>query len=532
MLHRKAGHGSLRRGRVSPIDYRPPPWGTTMEITEAWATHPGDLPPYLLSRWLFLRLLGAVYFVAFVSLMVQVPGLVGEHGILPAGAFLQRAHALYGSAAYRLFPTVCWLGSSDGMLRLLCWGGAVLALLLIAGVAPTPILLLLWVRYLARSVAGQTFLWFQWDGLLLETGLLATLYAPTRLWPSLVRDRLPSPWLRWLLWWLLFRLMFLSGVTKLASGDPAWRHLTALDYHFWTQPLPSWPAWYAQWTPAWAHRAMTLVMLATELVVPWLIFVPARWRRARYAACALLVLGQLAIALTGNYGFFNLLAIVLCVPLLDDGVLQRVLPLRLEATEPEPRWKDYAIRGLAPVLALLSLLAFAREIVQTLPHTRGAVDMPLLGAVEPLRSVNGYGLFRVMTTERPEIVIEGSRDGMRWSEYGFRWKPGDVRRRPAFVAPHMPRLDWQMWFAALNPEGARDWLLSLLRHLLAGTPQVLALLGDDPFPDGPPRFVRLAYYRYRFSTPRERATSGAWWQRERVGDLTKPLSLAQLPPPR
>ena len=502
-----------------------------MDITEAWATRPVVPPVYLLSRWLFLRLLGAVYLIAFVSLAVQVSGLLGERGILPAGSFLERAHALYGSAAYRLFPTLCWFGAGDAILRLLAWGGAALAVLLIAGVAPAPVLLLLWICYLSLSVAGQTFLWFQWDGLLLETGLLAVLYAPGRLSPSL-RDQAPSTWMRWLLWWLLFRLMFLSGVTKLVSGDAAWRHLTALDYHFWTQPLPTWPGWYAQWTPVWVHRTMTLVILAIELLVPWLIFVPERLRRARYAACALLVLGQLAIALTGNYGFFNLLAIVLCVPLLDDAVLERVLPLRLAATEPEPRWQRHAIRGLAPVLALLSLLAFAREIVQTLPNTRGGLDNPLLGAVEPLRSVNGYGLFRVMTTERAEIVIEGSRDGVQWSEYGFRWKPGDVRRRPAFVAPHMPRLDWQMWFAALNPEGARDWLLPLLRHVLAGTPEVIALLGDDPFPDAPPHYVRLVYYRYHFSTPRERATSGAWWQRERVGDLTKPLSLGDLATPR
>ena len=212
-----------------------------MDITAAWATRPVDPPVYLLSRWLFLRLLGAVYLVAFVSLAVQVSGLVGEHGILPAGAFLQRAHAQYGGAAYRLFPTVCWLGAGDGMLRLLAWGGAALALLLTAGVAPAAVLLVLWIAYLSLSVAGQTFLWFQWDALLLETGLLTVLYAPARLAPSLVGDQTPSTWMRWLLWWLLFRLMFLSGVTKLLSGDTAWRHLTALDYHFWTQPLPTWP---------------------------------------------------------------------------------------------------------------------------------------------------------------------------------------------------------------------------------------------------------------------------------------------------
>src|SRR5437879_3712500 len=222
--------GTVRRGvRACSLNhYRPPSWGTTMDITEAWATRPVAPPVYLLSRWLFLRLLGAAYLVAFVSLAVQVPGLVGEHGLLPAGAFLQRAHALYGGAAYRLFPTVCWLGAGDGMLRLLSWGGVALAILLIAGVAPAPVLLLLWIGYLSLSVAGQTFLWFQWDGLLLETGLLAVLYAPGRLAPSLVRDQAPSTWMRWLLWWLLFRLMFLSGVTKLVSGDAAWRDRTEL----------------------------------------------------------------------------------------------------------------------------------------------------------------------------------------------------------------------------------------------------------------------------------------------------------------
>ena len=486
-----------------------------------------------------------VYFVAFVSLALQITGLVGAHGILPAGGFLQRAHAAYGSAAYRLFPTLCWLGASDGMLRALGWVGAALALLLVAGVAQGPVLLLLWLCYLSLAVVGQTFLWFQWDGLLLETGLLAVLYAPPQLRPSLAREHAPSTVMRWLVWALVFRLMLLSGITKLVSGDPTWRQLTALDYHFWTQPLPPWPAWYAHWLPEWMHRGMTLAIIAIELLVPWLIVVPERWGgrgawggrggpRVRRAACGLLVFGQLAIALTGNYGFFNLLAIVLCVSLLDDAVLGRVLPLRLAAGDPEPRWKQYAIRGLAPALGLLGALAFAREIVQTLPRARGggAFANPLLDVVAPLRSVNGYGLFRVMTTERYEIVIEGGADSVHWREYRFRWKPGDPARRPPFMAPHMPRLDWQMWFAALNPEGARDWLLPLLRHLLEGTPEVLALLGANPFPSGPPRYVRLAYYRYRFSTPTERATGGAWWQRERVAYLTEALSLGELPPPR
>ena len=503
----------------------------TIGITEGWATSPGDQPAYVLSRWLFLRLLGVVYLIAFVSLLPQITALVGEHGLLPAGAFLQRAHSAFGSAAYRLFPTVCWLGAGDATLRALCWAGVVFALMLLAGVAQAPVLLLLWLCYLSLAVAGQTFLWFQWDGLLLETGLLAVLLAPTQLLPSLTRERAPLAAPRWLMWGLLFRLMVLSGVTKLASGDPTWRNLTALDYHFWTQPLPPWTAWYAHRLPEWMHRIMTLGMLGVEVGVPWLILVPERWRRVRYVSCGLLVLGQLGIALTGNYGFFNLLAIVLCVPLLDDGVVRRVLPLSLTAGEPEPRWKVNAIRGLAPVFAVLATLAFVREIAQTRPSARRAFSNPLLDAVEPLRSVNGYGLFRVMTTDRLEIVIEGSEDTLQWREYEFRWKPGDVTRRPRFVAPHMPRLDWQMWFAALDPAGAQEWLVTLLRRLLDGTPEVVRLLRDNPFPDRPPVYVRLVYYRYRFSDSAGRS-GGGWWQRERIAYLTRPLSVADFRPPR
>jgi len=507
----------------------------TIDITEALATRQADAPTYLLSRWLFVRLLGVVYVVAFLSLVTQVTGLVGEHGLLPAGAFLARAHAIYGSSAYRLFPTLCWLGASDGMLEGLCWAGVVLSLLLLAGVAQAPVLLLLWVCYLSLSVAGQTFLWFQWDALLLETGLLALLFAPTQVAPSLTTERPPLTLARWLVWGLLFRLMVLSGVTKLASGDPTWRQLTALDYHFWTQPLPPWPAWYAQWLPEWMHRGMTLAILVIEFGVPWLILAPPRWRyarRMRHSACGALIVGQLGIALTGNYGFFNLLAIVLCVPLLDDALLRRVLPLPLAAGEPEPRWKVSAVRGVGSVLALLALLAFVREIAQTAPGVRRPLENPLLDAVAPFRSVNGYGLFRVMTTERPEIVLEGSDDTLHWREFGFRWKPGDVTRRPAFMAPHMPRLDWQMWFAGLDPAGAQPWLLPLVRHVLEGTPAVLGLLGENPFPARPPRYVRLVYYRYRFAEPSERARSGAWWDREPIAYLTRPLTVADFAAPR
>ncbi len=478
---------------------------------------------YLLSRWLFLRLLGVVYLIAFASLAVQVTGLVGEHGILPAGRLLEWAHSIYGRDAYRLLPTVFWLGSSDLALRLVAWAGAAVALLLIFGVAPLASLALLWLLYLSLTVAGQNFLAFQWDGLLLEAGLLALLWAPAQ-WLPWRQERSPSPIARWLLVFLLFKLMFLSGLTKLLSGDPTWRNVSALDYHFETQPLPLWTAWYAHHLPTEVHRTMAIGMLFIELVAPWLLFAPARLRRVRIAACAALALLQLGIAATGNYGFFNLLAMVLFVPLLNDASLRRVLPLHLVADEVESRSRRLFFGIVAPVLVFLSVLSFGREIAYTLPRGRGLGYIPmwaeqLLGWVAPLRSINGYGLFRVMTTERPEIVIEGSRDGIHWAEYEFRYKPGPLTRRPGFVAPFHPRLDWQMWFAALDPMRNSDWLQSLVGHLRAGTPEVLALLGHSPFPDAPPGFIRLVLYDYRFSTAEERRRTRAWWVREVVGYL-------------
>ena len=480
-------------------------------------------PGYALSRWLFLRLLAVVYLAAFGSLAVQITGLIGERGLLPAGAFLDWAHSIYGRDAYRLLPTIFWLGTGNTAIALTAWGGVALSVLLLTGLAPALVLGLLWTLYLSLSVAGQDFLSFQWDALLLETGLLAIFWAPPG-WRPRGGATPPSGPIRLLLVFLLFKLMFLSGATKLLSGDPTWRHLAALDYHFETQPLPTWLGWYAHQLPSPTHRAATAVMFLIELGAPWLLFAPARLRRMRHLGVGALVLLQAGIALTGNYGFFNLLALVLCVPALDDGVLRRVLPLDLPPGEPGRRVRRMAVNAMAPVLFCFSALACWTEIAYTLPRGRAGALVPrwtaaALDWVAPLRSFNGYGLFRVMTTDRPELVIEGSRDGTHWQEYEFRWKPGPVARRPAFVEPHHPRLDWQMWFAALDPMSSLPLLRALSGRLLAGTPDVLALLGRNPFPDAPPRFIRFAQYDYRFTTPAERLRSGAWWRRELIGYL-------------
>jgi hypothetical protein len=497
-------------------------------------------------------LLGVVYFVAFVSLWVQVEGLIGSTGILPVGEFLERARGAIGARVYWRLPTLCWIDASDGFLHALCGAGVVLALLLVAGVATRPVMVGLWVAYLSLTNAGQTFLAYQWDILLLETGFAALFLAPPTLRPRAPWN-LPAPYrggMR-LLRLLLFKLMFLSGIVKLLSMDETWWNLTALDYHYYTQPLPVWTSWFAHHLPHAFHRASTLGMFAVEIGFPFLFFGP---RRLRLLAAAATVALQLGIAATGNYGFFNLLTIVLCVTLLDDAAIVRFLPSRLRPPAPaavptiESRAgaaRRLALAGRAAAVVLLgalSALALLREMSRTLPDSAAATALGrsfrltdrallrwsepwLLRPLDPFYVANGYGLFRVMTTARPEIVVEGSLDGQSWRPYEFRWKPGDPSRRPRWVAPHQPRLDWQMWFAALGPEHARPWLEPFLRRLLEGAPEVAALLERTPFGDRPPRYVRLVYYDYAFTTREERRRTGEWWTRRPRGTRSRAISL-------
>jgi hypothetical protein len=388
---------------------------------------------------------------------------------------------------------------------------------LLIGVAPAPVLVLLWLCYLSLVTGGQTFLAFQWDSLLLETGLLAVFLAPLRWLPSGSTGTPAIP--RLLLWWLNFRLLVLSGVVKLASGDESWHALSAMSSHHETQPLPGPLAWFFHHLPDWVHRIEARATFALELVVPFLIFAP---RRLRHFAAFLLIGLQVVIGLSGNYGFFNLLALALCLLLFDDEAwprrLRRFLLFSGGGRTPrrELRWHSRVLGPLAVVALLLTSAGFIQRLdADALP----APAQDVVGAFAPLRSFNSYGLFAVMTTERPELIFEGSADGQDWRPYEFRWKPGDPGRRPPVVAPHMPRLDWQSWFAALgSPRSPRNaWVHGLAGGLLEGRSAVTGLLGETPFPDEPPRFVRVRLYRYRFSDWDALRAEGAWWQREEIG---------------
>ena len=490
------------------------------------------------SRWLFLRLLGVVYLVAFVSLAAQMTGLVGDHGLLPVGQFLNQVHQRYGASAYYNWPTLVWLSPSDAWLSSLCWAGAGASLLLIAGIAPTATAALAWLLYLSLTVAGQEFLEFQWDSLLLETGLLAAIYAPLAWRERLGGDSEPPVAVRWTIGLLAVKLTFLSGITKLLSKDPTWANWTALSYHYETQPLPAWTSWFMYQLPPAVHYWATGATLFIELATPWLIWLPPRFWRVRLTACVLMIMLQVGIGATGNYGFFNLLTIVLYLSLLDDGTLARLVPWHpaRHALDRQPRaggpigWR-VGVNVIAVFVAVLSVMTLFREMDRT-RRVRGPFDRgwpgTILTWVSPFNSVNGYGLFRVMTTARPEIVIEVSDDGHIWNEQEFKWKPGAVARRPLFVEPHMPRLDWQMWFAALDPSSAQDWLLRLTERMIAGETVVTRLLGPNPL-EHRPHFVRLAYYQYHFTSSSERAATGAWWKRDFVTYLTDPIEAARSP---
>jgi hypothetical protein len=382
------------------------------------------------------------------------------------------------------------LNSSDAAIHALWIMGALLGVAVAAGLWQRPLLAGCLVLWLSVCTAAQDFFAFQWDFLLAETGFLA-----------IFADQ--SPVRVWLFRWLLFRLIFFSGVVKLASGDPTWRNLTALQYHYETQPLPTPLAWLLNLAPAAFQKISTAAVLAAELLVPWTFFGP---RRVRNVGAAISVALQLLILLTGNYTFFNWLTIALCLWLIiePDHNTPRLLPHRAVSA---------ALAGLIAMLSGLTML----ESFGALPPAGGAV----LQAVAPLRLVNSYGLFAVMTTMRPEILVEGSADGENWRAYEFPFKPGNPARRPPLVAPHQPRLDWQMWFAALGSAAQNRWFTNFLVRLLQNDRAVLGLLRYNPFPDAPPKFVRARLFQYHFT----RWGEPGWWRREERGMYFPPVSL-------
>ena len=481
---------------------------------------------FRITQFLFLRALAFIYLIAFVSLAAQIDGLIGRNGILPFHALIQAATEQLGLERYYELPTLFWVSSSDRYMHVLLGLGILNAVLAFIGVGQRFCFAALWAIYLSFQSVSSPFLSFQWDALLLETGFLATFLAPIELRPTWDTRTPPSRVMIWLLRFLLFRLMFSSGFVKL--GDETWTQLLALQFHYETQPLPTPVAWYAHQLPSWFHQFSVAIMFLIELLVPFAIMGP---RRVRHCAGFAFLFLMALILLTGNYCFFNWLTITLTIPLFDDAFWRRILPTRLSnrfdkapfqagGRKRKLRW-GYAIAGT--LFGILGACALGTTI---LPESglRDVFRGPLT-IVAPYRLANTYGLFANMTTIRPEIVIEGSDNGVTWREYPFRYKPGALNGRPRWVAPHQPRLDWQMWFAALSSPERNRWFRPLLVRLLQGEADVVALFATNPFPDKPPRYVRALMYQYNYTRWDEGRGTGNWWKRQLLGEYVPPMSL-------
>jgi len=482
----------------------------------------------LLTRRVFLRLLGLIYIAAFLSFGQQAMGLIGSNGIQPTQHLMEAAAVQ--DLSWWQFPTFQWFGG-DAVLNSTWIIGSLCAVLLVLGWVPLVSAVGCWIAYLSLTTASGVFLQFQWDALLLECGVLAALWAPATVRLNSPSASRPSRLVHWLIVLVLARLVFFGGLAKLQSNDPTWADCTALSYHFWTQPLPWWPAWIASELSPWILRTSCSTMFLIELICPFLLFGPRMLRTLGTGIIALLMIG---IAVTGNYGFFNWLALVLCIAMLDDATLLTAWP-RVSRTRilvglrPLPgmiaRWSRNLI---ATMILILVIFSIRTQLTQK----------PLEGSlanvtreIAPWRPVGQYGLFATMTTMRPEIRIDWKDEKGEWHPIIFSWKPGPLDRVGAFCQPYMPRLDWHLWFDALRYEQAflqglltqsnpipvltrREVLPSLLVRILEAEPSVCDLL--EKAPDAKPHAVRWHLDQYRFTTSEERAETGNWWQSERM----------------
>jgi membrane protein implicated in regulation of membrane protease activity len=471
---------------------------------------------YWIARFVFQRGLACIYLVAFLVAARQFRPLAGEDGLLPLSDRLDRASFRDRPSLFRLVP-------DDRAIAVTAWTGVALsAVALVAGpywlpgglATPASMALwaALWLLYLSFVNSGGTFYGYGWESMLLETGVLAVFLGAGEAAPPLV--------VVWLLKWVLFRNMLGAGLIKM-RGDDCWRDLTCLNYYYETQPMPNPVSWYAHHLPDRFHRVETLGNHVVELAVPFLYFAPQPYAAAGGAAT---ILFQAWLLATGNFSWLNALTVVLAVPTFDDGLLGSVLPVAAPAAAPAPTYLQIVSFLVAAVVLALSVRPVRNMLSESQRMNAGW---------DPLHLVNSYGAFGSVTGQRHEVVVEGTDAetpaDADWEAYEFPGKPTDPGTRPPFVAPYHHRLGWQLWFAAMSPTPHRHpWFVRLLEKLLAGDEAVRSLLAADPFDGDAPEYVRAVRYRYRFTTPEERAETGRWWVRERTGTYVRPVSRSDL----
>jgi hypothetical protein len=499
--------------------------------------HPADLrSSFLWPRWIFLRALGAIFFSAFFSLAFQIHGLIGPRGILPAASYLPVVRSVYPRLAWWYVPSLLWVSASDAALSVLVWAGLAASVALLLNFWPRLSVAVATVAFMSFVSAARDFSSYQSDSMLLEAGFLSLFFAPPGWRPGLGETSPPSRASLFLLQWEWFRIYFESGVVKIASGEPQWRDLTAMDKYYENGPLPTWLGWHVQQWPHGFHAATALVTLVIELLVAWMVLLPKRSR----VICFLIVTPlQIGIILTANYAFLNYLVLVLGFLLLDDdifrrigfpsggrrptasrraswpaGVLAEIETASDSESATESSSKSFAWKSIVPAVALTWI--FAATVGVFLVPTTPLLNAPAR-ALEPFRIANAYGLFAVMTRNRYEIEFQGSTDGVHWAAYPFRYKPQDVRKAPGIYAPYQPRFEWNLWFASLGSWRENEWVINTEVRLLQNEPAVLRLFASNPFASQPPRMVRAVVSQYWFTTRQQRAATGNWWRRESRG---------------
>ena len=536
---------------------------------------------HLLPRWLWLRAAGLIFFSAFYSLLFQIRGLIGPEGILPAGRYMSALHEQAGVRAYWYVPSLLWLGSSNHALMAISWVGLIASLMLVLNIWPRGMIAVCLLMYLSFVTAAQDFSSYQSDGMLLEAAFISLFFAPRGWRPGLGDDHPPSRVSLFLLRWEWFRIYFESGVVKLASHDPQWRNLTALDHYYENGPLPDWIGWYAQQLPHRFQALLTLATLSIELGLVWMLFLP---RRFRFLCFLVVTPFQIGIILTANLAFINYLVLCLGLLLLDDEFVHlcvrpfrrffwsaarqlagRRFPLaearfrqRLEQARAATAAASCRTPELAqpagtqgatllvgqgqpqgPLLQRLlqpaSLFFFALALSWIFYNTTALLLLMILPTLplptspivllEPFRISNQYGLFAVMTRARYEIEFQGSRDGQDWVAYPFRYKPQNPREAPRLYAPYQPRFDWNLWFASLGTWREYPFVVRTEVQLLRGSPSVLSLFAGNPFPGKLPREVRAVVWQYWFTDLKVKREKGLWWRRNLLGLYAPTLEL-------
>jgi hypothetical protein len=488
----------------------------------------------LVPRWLFLRALGLIYFSAFFSLVFQIKGLIGPNGILAADNYLHGlARSLGGWEKVWYAPTLLWLSSGNAMLVAICWIGMAASILLVLNLWPRGTLTICFVCFLSFVAAAQDFSGYQSDGMLLEAGFISFLFAPPGFRPGLAREHPASRASLFLLLWEWLRIYFESGVAKIMSGDPEWRHFTAMDEYYQNGPLPTWIGYYVEHLPHWFHAGTVYATLALELGLVWMMFLPRRWKIILFF---IVTPWEIGVILTANYTFLNYLVLSLGVLLLDDRFLQKFLPTKWSkqqelsfAGQPKPVTVEPGLKqssgsanlrrigrvaglSISSILLLWIFYATTAEMVANYPLPTAPIV-----ALEPFRIANRYGLFAVMTRGRYEIEFQGSDDGQNWIAYPYRYKPQALNKPPGIYAPYQPRFDWNLWFASLGSWRDYPIVPNTEVRLLSNDKDVLALFRGNPFSQKAPRMIRVVLWQYWFTSMAEKRQTGMWWRRQFLG---------------